>query len=59
MITNEFHNQFRIWFENNEDLMGKDEELFHHYYQKILSDDKLCKRKLKKHLCECLSNESD
>ena len=58
IITNEFHNQFRIWFNNNEDLMGKDEELFHTYYQKILSDDKLCTRKLKKQLCECLSNES-
>lgn len=56
LISNEFHNQFRIWCENNQESLDEDEELFPMYYRKILSDDKLCKRKIKKQICDCLSN---
>lgn len=56
MITNEFHIQFGLWRENNQELMDGDQELFAAYYTKILGDDKLCKRKIKKILCDCLTN---
>lgn len=56
MVTNEFYIQFGIWHENNQELLENDSELFPAYYQKILSDDKLCKRKIKKQICDCLSN---
>jgi len=56
MITNEFHRQFGIWRENNQELMDGDQELFAAYYTKILGDDNLCKRKMKRLLSECLTN---
>jgi hypothetical protein len=56
LITNEFHNQFRIWCENNKETLDRDEELFSLYYRKILSDDKLCKRKIKQQMCSQLSS---
>ena len=59
MITNEFHTQFGIWRENNPELMDGDQELFAAYYTKILGDDNLCKRKMKRLLSECLTNMHD
>ena len=59
LITNEFHNQFRIWCENNKETLDRDEELFSLYYRKILSDDMLCKRKIKQQMCSQLSSIGD
>lgn len=59
LVTNEFHNQFRIWCENNKETVDRDEELFSLYYRKILSDDKLCKRKIKQQICSQLTSIGD
>jgi len=59
MIANEFRNQFSIWCDNNQELIDEDPDLFPKYGQKILSEDRLCKSKIKKKLCECLSTDND
>ena len=59
-ITRRFHVEFGIWWENKRALLNEqDDELFPGYFGKIFSDDKLCRRQIKKLLCSCLSNKDE